>query len=63
MCSLWLQKLKSHLQKRQAFLELMAEVLRLRLLRKVSELLEVPFENCTLWTDSEDVIWLNSGSV
>ena len=56
MCSLWLQKLKSHLQKRQAFLELMAEVLRLRLLRKVSELLEVPFENCTLWTDSEDVI-------
>ena len=28
----------------------------LRLTRKVSELLEIPFENCTLWTDSKDVI-------
>ena len=36
--------------------ELMAVVLGLRLSRKVSELLEVPFENCTLWTDSENVI-------
>ena len=36
-------------------LELMATVLGLRLSRKVSELLEVPFENCTLWTDNEDV--------
>ncbi|XP_022787689.1 uncharacterized protein LOC111327715 [Stylophora pistillata] len=32
-------------------LELMAAVLGLRLARKVSELLQIPFENCTLWTD------------
>ena len=37
-------------------LELMAAVLGLRLTRKVSELLEIPFENCTLWTDSKDGI-------
>ena len=44
-------------------LELMAAVLGLRLSRKVSELLEVPFENCTLWTDSEDVIcWIQGQS-
>ena len=29
-------------------LELMAAVLGLRLARKVSELLDIPFENCTL---------------
>ena len=41
----------------------MAAVLGLRLSRKVSELLEVPFENCTLWTDSEDVIcWIQGQS-
>ena len=41
----------------------MAAVLGLRLLRKVSELLEVPVENCTLWTDSEDVIcWIQGQS-
>ena len=34
-------------------LELMAAVLGLRLLRKVSELLKVPFENCILWKDNE----------
>ena len=40
-------------------LEFMAAVLGLRLLRKVAELLQIPFENCTLWTDSEDVIcWI-----
>ena len=44
-------------------LELMAAVLGLRLMRKVSELLEVTFENCTLWTDSEDVIcWIQGQS-
>ena len=32
-------------------------------MRKVSELLEVTFENCTLWTDSEDVIcWIQGQS-
>ena len=44
-------------------LELMAAVLGLRLARKVSELLQIPFENCTLWTDSKDVKFLDSGSV
>ena len=44
-------------------LELMAAVLGLRLARKVSELLQIPFENCTLWTDSKDVIFLGQGSV
>ena len=40
-------------------LELMAAVLGLRLSRKVAELLQIPFRNCTLWTDSEDVIcWI-----
>ena len=34
-------------------LELMAAVLGLRLLRKVAELLQIPFENYTLWTVSE----------
>ena len=44
-------------------LELMAAVLGLRLMRKVSELLEVTFENCTLRTDSEDVIcWIQGQS-
>jgi len=44
-------------------LELMAAVLGLRLTRKVSELLEIPFENCTLWTDSKDVIfWIQGQS-
>ena len=44
-------------------LELMAAVLGLRLARKVSELLETPFENCTLWTDSKDVIfWIQGES-
>ena len=44
-------------------LELTAAVLGLRLMRKVSELLEVTFENCTLWTDSEDVIcWIQGQS-
>ena len=37
-------------------LELMAAELGVRLTRKVSELLEIPFENCTLWTDSKDGI-------
>ena len=44
-------------------LELMAAVLGLRLSRKVSELLEVPFENCTLWTNSEDgICWIQGQS-
>ena len=44
-------------------LELMAAVLGLRLLRKVSELLEIPYENCTLWTDREDIIcWIQGQS-
>lgn len=44
-------------------LELMAAVLGLRLSRKVSELLQIPFENCTLWTDSEDVVcWIQGQS-
>ena len=44
-------------------LELMAAVLGLRLTRKVSELLQIPFENCTLWTDSKDVIfWIQGQS-
>ena len=44
-------------------LELMAAVLGLRLTRKVSELLDIPFENCTLWTDSKDVIcWIQGQS-
>ena len=42
-------------------LELMAAVLGLRLARKVSELLQIPFENCTLWTDSKDVIFWVKG--
>ena len=38
-------------------------MLGLRLARKVSELLETPFENCTLWTDSKDVIfWIQGQS-
>ena len=41
----------------------MAAVLGLRLTRKVSELLEIPFANCTLWTDSKDVlIWIQGQS-
>lgn len=44
-------------------LELMAAVLGLRLTRKVSELLQIPFENCTPWTDSKDVIfWIQDQS-
>ena len=44
-------------------LELMAAVLGLRLSRKVSELLEVPFETCTLWTDSNNAIcWIQDQS-
>ena len=44
-------------------LELMAAVLGLRLSRKVAELLQIPFENCTLWTDSEDVVcWIQGQS-
>ena len=44
-------------------LELMAAVLGLRLARKASELLGTPFENCTLWTDSKDVIfWIQGQS-
>ncbi|XP_068723286.1 uncharacterized protein [Montipora capricornis] len=44
-------------------LELIAAVLGLRLARKVSELLETPFENCTLWRDSKDVIfWIQGQS-
>ncbi|XP_068714422.1 uncharacterized protein [Montipora foliosa] len=44
-------------------LELMAVVLGLRLARKVPELLETPFENCTLWTDSKDIIfWIQCQS-
>lgn len=44
-------------------LELMAAVLGLRLARKVSELLQIPFENCILWTDSKDVIfWIQGQS-
>ena len=44
-------------------LELMAAVLGLRLARKVSKLLDIPFENCTLWTDSKDVIcWIQGQS-
>ena len=44
-------------------LELMAAVLGLRLSRKDAELLQIPFENCTLWTDSEDVIcWIQGQS-
>ena len=44
-------------------LELMAAVLGLRLSRKVSELLEVPFETCTLWTDSNNTIcWIQGQS-
>lgn len=40
-------------------LEFMVVVLGLRLFRKVLELLEVFFENCILWIDSEDVIcWI-----
>ena len=30
----------------------------------MSELLEIPFENCTLWTDSKDVIfWIKDQSI
>ena len=44
-------------------LELMAAVLGLRLSRKVSELLQIPLENCTWWTDSEDdVCWIQGQS-
>ena len=44
-------------------LELMAAVLGLRLTRKVSELLDIPFENCTLWTDSKDgIFWIQGQS-
>jgi len=44
-------------------LELMAAVLGLRLSRKVSELLQIPLENCTWWTDSEDVVcWIQGQS-
>ena len=44
-------------------LELMAAVLGLRLTRKVSELFEIPFENCTLWTDSkEGIFWIQGES-
>ena len=44
-------------------LELMAAVLGLRLASKVSELLQIPFENCILWTDSKDVIfWIQGQS-
>lgn len=42
-------------------LELMAAVLGPRLARKVSELLQIPFENCTLWKDSKDVIFYIHG--
>ena len=42
-------------------LELMAALLGLRLARKVSELLETPFENCTLWTDSKEIIFCIQG--
>ena len=42
-------------------LGLMAAVLGPRLARKVSELLQIPFENCTLWKDSEDVIFYIHG--
>ena len=41
----------------------MAAVLGLRLSRKVSELLRIPLENCTWWTDSEDVVcWIQGQS-
>ncbi|KAK2571516.1 hypothetical protein P5673_004122 [Acropora cervicornis] len=41
----------------------MAAVLGLRLARKMSELLQTPFSNCTLWTDSKDVIfWIQGQS-
>ena len=41
----------------------MAAVLGLRLARKVSKLLQIPFENCILWTDSKDVIfWIQGQS-
>ena len=40
-------------------LELMAAVLGLGLARKVSELLETPFENCTLWTV---IFWIQGQS-
>lgn len=44
-------------------LELMGAVLGLRMSRKVSELLQIPSENCTFWTDSEDVIcWIQGQS-
>ena len=44
-------------------LELMAAVLDLRLARRMSELLKTPFSNCTLWTDSKDVIfWIHGQS-
>jgi len=44
-------------------LEFMAAVLGLRLSRKVAELLQIPFENCTLWTDCKDVIcWIQGQS-
>ena len=44
-------------------LELMAAVLGLRLTRKVSELFEIPFENCALWTDSkEGIFWIQGES-
>ena len=44
-------------------LKLMAAVLGLRLPRKLSELLQIPFENCTLWTDSEDIVcWIQDQS-
>jgi len=44
-------------------LELMAAVLGFRLSRKVSELLQIPLENCTWWTDSEDVVsWIQGQS-
>ena len=44
-------------------LELMAAVFGIGLARKVSELLETPFENCILWTDSKDVIfWIQGQS-
>ena len=41
----------------------MGAVLGIRLASKVSELLETPFESCTLWTDSKDVIfWIQGQS-
>ena len=44
-------------------LDLVAAALELRLSRKFSELLGESFENCTLWTDSKDVIcWIQDQS-